>query len=85
MERVLDSTTRFGVWTLLLDPEKRFVPTSHRIIFLSFFPCFLLLLLLLFSLALFSLSKGLPGIDRANAPFQTLERGLNKLNINLQT
>ena len=84
MERVLDSRTRFGVWTLLLDPGKRFVPTSHRIIFLSFFPCFLLLLLL-FSLALFSLSKGLPGIDRANAPFQTLVRGLNKLNINLQT
>ena len=84
IERVLDSRTRFGVWTLLLDPGKRFVPTSHRIIFLSFFPCFLLLLLL-FSLALFSLSKGLPGIDRANAPFQTLVRGLNKLNINLQT
>ena len=83
MERVLDSTTRFGVWTLLLDPEKRFVPTSHRIIFLSFFPSFLLLLLL-FSLALFSLSKGLPGIDRGNAPFQTLVRGLSKLNINLQ-
>ena len=81
MERVLDSRTRFGVWTLLLDPGKRFVPTSHRIIFLSFFPCFLLL----FSLALFSLSKGLPWIDRANAPFQTPVRGLNKLNINLQT
>ena len=40
MERVLDSRTRFGVWTLLLDPGKRFVPTSHRIIFLSFFPAF---------------------------------------------
>ena len=76
MERVLESGH--------LDPGKRFVPTSHRIIFLSFFPCFLLLLLLLFSLALFSLSKGLPGIDRGNAPFQTLVRGLSKLNINLQ-
>ena len=42
------------------------------------------ILISLFSLALFSLSKGLPGIDRGNAPFQTLVRGLSKLNINLQ-
>ena len=83
MERVLDSRTRFGVWTLLLDPGKRFVRTSHRIIFLSFFPCFCFVVVV--SLALFSLSKCLPGIEQANAPFQTLVRGLNKLNINLQT
>lgn len=38
MERFLDSRTRFGVWILLLEPGKRFVPTSRRMIFLSFFP-----------------------------------------------